>query len=56
MKRVFLEFASVLSTGLLVLFLLNTVQVSAQPLVTDTPTGALTGGGISINPEEPLPA
>jgi hypothetical protein len=56
MKKVFLEFASVLSTGLLVLFLLSTVQVSAQPLVKDTPTGTLTGGGISINPEEPLPA
>jgi hypothetical protein len=56
MKKVFLEFASVLSTGLLVLFLLGTVQVSAQPLVKDTPTGTLTGGGISINPEEPLPA
>jgi hypothetical protein len=55
MKKVFLEFASVLSTGLLVLFLLSTVQVSAQPLVKDTPTGTL-GGGISINPEEPLPA
>ena len=32
------------------------MQVSAQPLVKDTPTGALTGGDISINPEEPLPA
>ena len=50
MKKVFLEFASVLSTGLLVLFLLSTVQVSAQPLVMNTPTN------ISINPEEPLPA
>jgi hypothetical protein len=56
MKRVFLESASVLSTGLLVLFLLSTVQVFAQPLVKDIPTGALTEGGISINPEEPLPA
>ena len=56
MKKLFLESASVLSTGLLVLFLLITVQVSAQPLVKDTPTGTLTDGGISINPEEPLPA
>ena len=56
MKKVFLEFASVLSTGLLVLFLLSTVQVSAQPLVKDTPTGTSTEGGISIDPEEPLPA
>ena len=56
MKKAFIEFANVLSTGLLVLFLLSTAQVSAQPLVKDTPTGTLTGGGISINPEEPLPA
>jgi hypothetical protein len=39
-----------------VLVLLSTVQVSAQPLVKDTPTGTLTDGGISINPEELLPA
>ncbi|HZA63305.1 MAG TPA: hypothetical protein VE573_10570 [Nitrososphaeraceae archaeon] len=50
MKKVFLEFASILSTGLLVLFLLSTIQVSAQPLVKNTPAN------ISINPEEPLPA
>ncbi len=50
MKKVFLESASVLSAGLLVLFLLSTVQVSAQPLVKNTPAN------ISINPEEPLPA
>ena len=56
MKKVFLESASVLSTGL-VLVLLSTIQVSAQPLVTSTPTGALTDGvNISINPGEPLPA
>jgi len=56
MKRVSLEFVSVLSTGL-GLFLLSTIQVSAQPLVKDTPTGSLTEGvDISINPEEPLPA
>jgi hypothetical protein len=55
MKKVSLDSASVLSIGL-VLALLSTVQVSAQPLVKDTPTGTLTDGGISINPEEPLPA
>jgi hypothetical protein len=54
MKKVSLDSASVLSIGL-VLVLLSTVQVSAQPLVKDTPTGTLIGG-ISINPEEPLPA
>jgi hypothetical protein len=48
MKKVSLEFVSVLSTGL-GLFLLSTIQVSAQPLVTD-------GANISMNPEEPLPA
>jgi hypothetical protein len=56
MKKVSLEFVSVLSTGL-GLFLLSTIQVSAQPLVKDTATGSLTEGvDISINPEEPLPA
>jgi hypothetical protein len=56
MKNVSLEFASVLITGL-VLVLLSTVQVSAQPLVTSTPTGTSTDGvNISIDPEEPLPA
>jgi hypothetical protein len=51
MKRASLKFVSVLSTGL-GLFLLSTIQVSAQP-----PTGSLTdGANISINPEEPLPA
>jgi hypothetical protein len=49
MKRASLKFVSVLSTGL-GLFLLSTIQVSAQPLVMNTP------GNISINPEEPLPA
>ena len=49
MKKVSLKFVSVLSTGL-GLFLLSTIQVSAQPLVMNTP------GNISINPEEPLPA
>ena len=48
MKKVSLEFVSVLITGL-GLFLLSTTQVSAQPLVTD-------GTNISINPVEPLPA
>jgi hypothetical protein len=56
MKKAYLDFVSVLSTGL-VLFLVSTIQVSAQPLVTSTPTGTLTDGvNISINPEEPLPA
>ena len=55
MKKVSL-FVSVLSAGL-GLFLLSTIQVSAQPLVMNTPTGNLTdGANISINPEEPLPA
>ena len=56
MKKVSLESASVLSTGL-VLVLLSTVQVSAQPFITSTPTGTSTDGvNISIDPEEPLPA
>ena len=56
MKKVYLEFVSVLSVGL-GLFLLSTIQVSAQPLVTSTPTGTLTDGvNISINPREDLPA
>ncbi len=50
MKKVALEFVSVLITGLGLLFLLSTIQVSAQPLVKNTPAN------ISINPEEPLPA
>ena|SRR5918996_3801864 len=48
MKKVSLTFVSILSIGL-GLFLLSTIQVSAQPLVTD-------GANISINPQEPLPA
>ena len=56
MKTVSLGLISVLSTGL-GLFLLSTIQVSAQPLVMNTPTGSMTdGANISINPEEPLPA
>jgi hypothetical protein len=56
MKKVPLELASILSTGL-GLFLLSTIKVSAQPLVMNTPTGNLTdGANISINPEELLPA
>jgi hypothetical protein len=55
MKKVFLESASVLSAGI-VLLLLSTIDASAQPLVKDTPTGTLTDGSISISPEEPLPA
>jgi hypothetical protein len=49
MKKVFLESASVLSTGI-VLLLLSTIEASAQPLVMNTPTN------IAINPEESLPA
>ena len=53
MKKVSLKFLSILSTGL-GLFLLSTIQVSAQPLVK---SGTSTdGANISINPEEPLPA
>jgi hypothetical protein len=56
MKKLYLEIVSVLSTGL-GLFLLSTIQVSAQPLVRDTATGNLTDGvDISISPTEPLPA
>ena len=54
MKKVSLKFVSVLSTGL-GLFLLSTIQVSAQPLVKDPP-GTPDGVDISINPVEPLPA
>jgi hypothetical protein len=55
-EKVCLEFISVMSTGL-GLFLLSIIQVSAQPLVKDTPIGNLTEGvDISISPEEPLPA
>ena len=54
MKKVALEFVSVLITGL-GLFLLSTIQVSAQPLVKDPP-GTPDGVDISINPGEPLPA
>jgi hypothetical protein len=55
-KTVAKKLASVLSTGL-GLFLLSTIQVSAQPLVPSSPTGTLTDGvNISINPDEPLPA
>jgi hypothetical protein len=53
MKKVSQKFVSILITGL-GLFLLSTIQVSAQPLVI---SGTLTdGANISINPEEPLPA
>lgn len=56
MKRVSLELVSVLSIGL-GLFLLSTIQVSAQPLVMNSPTGSMTdGANISINPDESLPA
>src|ERR687895_1521540 len=50
MKKESLESFSVLSAGLVLVFLLNTVQAFAQPLLMNTPTN------IAINPEEPLPA
>jgi hypothetical protein len=57
MKMVALKLASILSAGLVLVFLLSILQVSAQPLVPSSPTGTLTDGvNISINPEEPLPA
>src|ERR671918_3234554 len=52
-KMLSLEF--VLSIGL-GLFLLSTIQVSAQPLTKDTLTGNVTEVDISIDPLEPLPA
>jgi hypothetical protein len=56
MKKVSLDSVSVLSIGL-VLVLLSTAQVSAQPLVTSTPPGTTTDGvNITINPDESLPA
>jgi hypothetical protein len=56
MKMLSPEFIFVLSIGL-GLFLICTVQVFAQPLTKDTPTGNLTGEvDISIDPGEPLPA
>ena len=50
MKKESLESISVLSAGLVLGFLLSTVQAFAQPLLMNTPTN------IAINPEEPLPA
>ena len=50
-KMLSLEF--VLSIGL-GLFLLSTIQVSAQPLTKDTLTGNVTEADISIDPAEPL--
>jgi hypothetical protein len=52
-KMLSLEF--VLSIGL-GLFLLSTIQVSAQPLTKDTLTGNVTEVDISIDPVQPLPA
>jgi hypothetical protein len=53
MKKLSLEFVLCAGLGL---FLLSTMQVSAQ-LAKDTPTGNLTGEvDISIDPAEPLPA
>src|ERR671918_607878 len=56
MKMLSPESIFVLSIGL-GLFLICTVQVSAQPLTKDAPTGNVTGEvDISIDPAEPLPA
>src|ERR687891_1174810 len=52
-KMLSIEF--VLSIGL-GLFLLSTIQVSAQPLTKDSLTGNVTEVDISIDPVEPLPA
>jgi hypothetical protein len=52
MTKLFLEL--VLSAGV-GLFLLSTIQVSAQPLTKDTSTGNVTEVDISIDPAEPLP-
>jgi hypothetical protein len=52
-KMLSLEFVSSIVLGL---FLLNTIQVSAQPLTKDTLTGNVTEVDISIDPAEPLPA
>ena len=38
------------------LFILSTMQVSAQPLTKDSSTGNVTEVDISIDPAEPLPA
>ena len=53
MKKVCLEF--VLSAGL-GLFLLSTIQVSAQPLTKETLGGNVTEADISIDPAASLPA
>ena len=52
-KMLSLEFVLSLGLGL---FLLSTIQVSAQPLTKDTLTGNVTEVDISIDPGEPLPA
>ncbi|MGI0002566.1 MAG: hypothetical protein ACRD42_05750, partial [Nitrososphaeraceae archaeon] len=48
-------FVSVLIIGL-GSFLLSTIQVSAQPIVTSTPPGTTEGINITVNPDESLPA
>jgi len=56
MKILKTSFELLLITGL-GLFILSTMQASAQTLAKDTPTGNLTGEvDISIDPAEPLPA
>ena len=55
MKKLKTYLGLLLITGL-GLFVLSTMQVSAQPLTKDSSTGNVTEVGISIDPAEPLPA
>ena len=50
MKKTCLEFVLVAGLGL---FILGTIQVSAQPLTKDTLTGNVTEVDISIDPANP---
>jgi hypothetical protein len=55
MKKLKTYLGLLLITGL-GLFVLSTMQVSAQPLTKDSSTGNVTEVDISIDPAEPLPA
>src|SRR5918996_650608 len=55
MKKLKTSLELLLTAGL-VLFILSTMQVSAQPLTKDSSTGNVTEVDISIDPAEPLPA
>src|SRR5919106_4006961 len=55
MKKLKTSLKLLLITGL-GLFILSTMQVSAQPLTKDSSTGNVTEVDISIDPAEPLPA